>query len=166
MNFFKEQLQNLVAIAKAEKKAVGIGASGIVDGSFFPLIEYDKKPFSYVLEMGFVLYEELNLDRFAIFKTKNGWHLRYYYNNDLTIEQVRCVVNMAQTNKEFRKIVNKAYPINRVAGKHAGKDIVFIGEFGKLKQNPDSYCVKVGKSLLRLHCLLGKINLKKDLVLQ
>jgi len=146
------------------KKAIAIAMAGKVNGAEFPLMEFDHVPLWFVVDKGFELKEKFNLNRFVIFKTRNGFHLRFYFDNTLTHDQIIEIINASGTTKEYARIARRFYCNGRVTGKYKKPDLIFMGFYGALK-NKGSREVEIGLSLLKLHCLFSKVKLKRSVLL-
>lgn len=157
-------IKNFSENATIRGKAIAIGITGQVNGKEFVMIEFDNITNHEALCRGLAIQEQFQLHKFALFKTMNGAHLRFFWDNQFTHEQVNEIIRASQTNKEYEKIACEHICVNRVAGKHEAHDIQFIGVFGKEKPLPIEQR-KIGDSLLDLCEALSKIQLKKGLLL-
>lgn len=157
-------IKNFAEDAKIRGKAIAIGITGKVNGKEFVMIEYDEVSNHDALCRGLALQEKFKLHKFAMFKTKNGIHLRFFWDNQFTHEEVNEIIRASQTNEEYEKIACDHVCINRVAGKHEEQDIQFIGVFGKERPILKTQR-QIGDSLFDLCQALSKIQLKKGLLL-
>lgn len=157
-------LKSVLVRGKPEEKAIAVGGSGKVNGLEFPMLEYDGFSKSRVLYLGKLMQKLHGLNVFALFKTKNGFHIRYYFDTGLSHETIKKIVSSSFTNKEYSQIAKENYCINRVAGKYEKNDLFFLGLFGEQKKVPLRNFL-IGNSLLKLHLGLARITFPKELVL-
>lgn len=161
---YDKPLRELVKKAIKEKKAIAIGGAGKVNGKEFPMLEYDGIELSKAVGKGLFLQNKFDLNKFAVFQTKQGFHLRFYFDNELNHEKIKEIIDESGTNKEYSKIAKQKYCINRLTGKHKEKDIKFLGFYGFIKKMSKKQYT-IGKSLLSLHLYLMDLKFKKELLL-
>ncbi len=131
---------------------LAVGVTGLVNGKYFPMLEYDNISLFDIKQKCFEIQKQFKLHRASIYETQNGYHIRFYYDNQFTREKVVKIVEASHCSKEYVDIVRKKLPVNRVLGKYKKPDIRFVEDVGALP--PDEKQIKIGHSLRKLFKLL------------
>lgn len=141
--------RNILAEAREKEKALAIGMSGMVNSKYLPLLDYDNKAFGEVASNVAWLQQTFNLHQCSVYKTRNGFHARFFYDPHFNFSQVLKIVQASDSDPNYKKLVKKTERcINRVSGKYCGNDISHFADLGS-KPN-DDYTVKVGDSVKKL----------------
>ncbi len=141
---------------------IAIGGAGLLNGEHIPFIEYDNKRKSFVIADSIRLQKTYGLSAFGLYKTNNGFHVRYYYSL-VTKRRLEEIVMSARCDENYKTIVCKNYSINRLSGKYKMQDMKYLGTYTATGNTPMAVSKRIMcHSLKKLHHLLMEKKIVPD----
>lgn len=122
-----------------KKMAIAVGMeSASKDGKInYPSLEYDIKDIDIVIADVQRLQKEYSLGDAIIVKTKNGYHVHFFWDWNLSWEKVTEIVNNSRASEEFKKLSEHyGWRVIRVSGKYKEPDLKIVCRV-KGKHNSD-----------------------------
>jgi len=111
-------------------KAMAIGMNSYIDreaDEHFLFLDYDIKDEFKIESSVQELQRQFNLSHAFIYETSKGYHVFFFYDNDLPYSRIRLLISYAKFVDPLFKLISKYYNHKtiRVAGKYKIQDIRF-----------------------------------------
>lgn len=148
---------------------MAISLGGQVNGLYYPVMDVDGDYTREEMEdYGKHLQFKFFLHTAHIYRTRQGYQFRFYYDHRFTIWGIRRLIAAAASqgyvDEKYARIVQQSVPGGRVAGKWTGKDIVLSAiVVGKGVTDTEQ---RVGDSLVRLFDAMANIQLPEKFLLR
>jgi len=125
---FKKWLTARKQELEIQNLAIGMNSSiDISEDLHIVMLDYDVKDIEKVTESVWEVQEFWGLADADIFRTKNGYHVFFWYDH-VPYERVKMIVNFAKYVDPMFKYISRYYNHKtiRVSGKYAHRDIWFV----------------------------------------
>lgn len=129
-------------------------------------LDYDNNDFNFVLKDVRELVDFWKLSDYEIYKTRNGYHVFFWYNNDIPYSRLKMIIDFSRCDVMFKYIrKNFNYATLRASGKYVDNDIEWVGKFMGLRK-PLSTQRDLGNLKKQEYNELKKQKIFKDEVLK
>ncbi len=141
-----------------------LGGLNRIGNKFMPVFDYDTKYKDKVIGDIMVLQEKFGLNQCCLYKTKRGFHVKFYWNL-VSWKSFEKMLDKSKCDKRFKILCKKLGQANlRLAGKHDNdKQLVELCNFNE--HNPTEIEDGIGELLfaLDLRILRQQTKIKKRL---
>lgn len=156
---FKQWLQMKDQEIQIQNLAIGMNSTiDITQDIHIIMLDYDIKDISKVIESVHELQSFWNLSDADIFRTKNGHHAIFWY-DQIPYGRLKQIIEFAKYVDQMYKYISKYYlhKTIRVSGKYTYKDIVFVKKIVG-KRVPSEEQITLGDMKRKEHKVLRDSN--------
>jgi hypothetical protein len=166
---FIRKLLKFLSKREIKQRQFAIGINSFIDKEkdrHMLFLDYDTNNLNEVLDDCNELSNFFNLSDFEVYRTSNGFHTFFWYDNSLPYSRVRMIINYSRCDIMF-KYISKLYDHKtvRVSGKYKVRDIFYCGKFSG-HRTPTNDERELGELKKQEYLSLKKLKLFQDDVLK